>query len=208
MKLILTPWKALLLSSVERAEESVTLVAPYIKAGIAAEIIARAAKRSLEVRVSTRCKVDNFAARVSDVEALAHFHRELPNSVRLDNRLHAKVFVFDRALAYIGSSNLTSAGLERNYESVIEVADIEGASHVNDEMMSLWSSSHPVTNDVLDDQRHKVALRIRSSPSPATDEGLFYNIPEFPLSPAQDVIHNDAVLNEAEDSPTISMNVY
>ena len=67
--LILTPWQTMLLDALRQAQDEVILVSPFIKAPIAATLVAAADRPGVRVRTLTRFKTEDFAAGVSDLDA-------------------------------------------------------------------------------------------------------------------------------------------
>lgn len=62
----------------------------------------------------------------------------LPASSRSEKRLvHAKVYIIDGKIAYLGSLNFTYRGFHGNYESLIEVSDEAAVRKIADELASL-----------------------------------------------------------------------
>lgn len=119
-------------------------------------------RRDIRVRTVTRCKVTDFAAGASDMDAvyaLSGLHEADERfEVRIDNLLHAKIFVFDERIAYIGSSNITFSGLQRNYEAVVAIEDGEFLGNLTKEAERYWHGATPASTEMLDG----AVVRLRS----------------------------------------------
>lgn len=97
----------------------IRIICPFIKS--------RALERLLrhnpnEVQVITRFNLADFAAGVSDVEALRKL-LDYQAQVRGVRNLHAKLYIFGESRAIITSCNLTDAALDRNHELGVIVED-------------------------------------------------------------------------------------
>ena len=86
---------------------------------------------SVEVSVLTDLSPMNVAQASTDPTAIGHLSAALP-VVRVFHlpRLHAKVYVQDDDRAIVGSGNLTSGGLDLNYEYGLSVRDSETAAAI------------------------------------------------------------------------------
>jgi len=85
---------------------------------------------SIDVTIVSRWRPDDLVAKVSDLSVYKQC-QELGWTFKVDERLHSKLFLIDSSVAFIGSSNLTGAGLglteKSNFElsTKIEVTDID-----------------------------------------------------------------------------------
>lgn len=85
----------------------------------------------------TNLRADSILAGALDVKALKIFQASL-NDLKLVTlpRLHAKVYIVDRALAIVGSANLTSSALDTNYEYSVGIRDPAIVGQIYDDMLS------------------------------------------------------------------------
>jgi dsRNA-specific ribonuclease len=142
--LILTPWQSTLLDAFRNARHEIVVVSPFIKAPIAATVVAAADRAGIRVRTLTRFKTEDFAAGVSDLDAVwmlsSHVGgREAAFEARVDNKLHAKIYLVDREMAFVGSSNLTFSGLMRNYEACLLTRDPAVLAQIGDQVDAYWA---------------------------------------------------------------------
>lgn len=113
-KTVTTPLRTELIEHCSNARNSISLCAPFVKQDVICDIISSKLSSSV-IKLVTRISLESFHRKASDSEALQIV---LTNNGEVYNvsNLHAKIFIFDDAECYITSANLTSSGLERNYE--------------------------------------------------------------------------------------------
>jgi hypothetical protein len=145
MEFVFTPWKGRLIEDLRGAQQEVILVCPYITKVIADEIFDAVANRGVEVRTVSRFERAEFHAGSSDLDA--HFalsgtstsHGQSGSfELRSLSKVHAKMFVIDRRIAYVGSSNLTFSGLLRNYEGTVRIVGEEEVAPLRREILDVW----------------------------------------------------------------------
>lgn len=180
MRLLLNPWKETFSRRVSEAKESIVLVSPFMKFNIISSIYRETANTNVQVRTVTRCKVADFCAGASDIDclyALGGMDGSSDNlQLRIDNNLHAKIFIFDGRIAYVGSSNLTFSGLQRNYEAVIEISDEEAVRHIAEECASYWLRAKPVVQSDLIETVRKVRNLSREARTQRDREEHLYSL--------------------------------
>ena len=176
--LILTPWRATLIEALLAAQRSAFIISPFIKNPIAAQIIGALDRRGVTVRTITRFKPEDFAAGVSDLDASwmlsAHTEsRQAGFDLRTDDRLHAKIYLIDGNLAYIGSSNLTFSGLMRNYEACVRTDDPALIAHLQNELDAYWERCIPRP---ISDFKEMVAVLGRAVGRARTRKSIFMTL--------------------------------
>jgi len=97
------------------------IATPFIKRveaqGVCRRLLSLKSAKEPRVRLITDLRADNVLTGSLDMDAIRTFQKELRNcEVITLPHFHAKVYVFDTSLAVIGSANLTTAGLDSNYE--------------------------------------------------------------------------------------------
>lgn len=106
----------LLTRAAAAATSDVRLIAPFIKADVAGQLLS-AVPEGVPVSVITRWRPDEVAAGVSDLEVFDRVRERAGARLLICPPLHAKLYVFGVGLCYVGSANLTGAALEgRNLE--------------------------------------------------------------------------------------------
>lgn len=144
MDYIFTPWKSQLLEDLGRAKRHVLLVSPFIKSSIARDIYRTLAGQNVTVHTISRFSKSEFLSGASDIEA----HYVLSgrgngitlarHELRSLSNLHAKIFIIDWEIAYVGSSNLTFSGLLRNYEGTVRLTGEEQVRPLRERFEKLW----------------------------------------------------------------------
>lgn len=145
MEFVFTPWKGKLIEDLRSAQREVILVCPYITKVIADEIFEAVANRGVEVKTISRFERAEFHAGSSDLDA--HYalsgignSRKLSGSFELRSlsKVHAKMFLIDCRIAYVGSSNLTFSGLLRNYEGTVRIVGEENVAPLRRDILDVW----------------------------------------------------------------------
>ena len=98
-------------ASIEDADE-LRIICPFIKDGALKNLMRRKPRK---IQVITRFNLADFAAGVSDVNALQRL-LDAGATVRGVKNLHAKLYIFGESRAIITSANLTEAAMARNHE--------------------------------------------------------------------------------------------
>lgn len=106
------------------------------------KVFRKLAEKGVEIRV--------LHAGVPSAAALVELKRELPErlTIRRCPRLHSKAVIIDSARMYLGSANLTGAGLgakadgRRNFELGIWTSDPILIDGVLSQFNALWESRH------------------------------------------------------------------
>jgi hypothetical protein len=109
-----------LASSLAEAEASVTMIAPFISRPAFDKLIG-VIRPCVPVEVITRWLPSEVARGVSDPSILEFEGDREQFTVRLLNALHAKIYIVDERVAFVGSANLTNAGLGLDQPCNIEV---------------------------------------------------------------------------------------
>lgn len=114
IQLINFPLKDKFYDLVAEADERIRLCAPFVKQDIVSSIYENK-KPDVQIDIISNFNLANFYNGSSDIEA---FKIIIKNGGKVFNyqSLHAKVYIFDNKYSLITSSNLTTAGFERNYE--------------------------------------------------------------------------------------------
>lgn len=150
MEYVFTPWKNRLLEDLQTAREEVVLISPFIKTSVAREIYQILANKGVHVRTVSRFSKSEFLSGASDIDA--HFmladgseRSKAKYELRSLSNVHAKIFVIDWRIAYVGSSNLTFSGLLRNYEGTVRLTGEQEIAPLKRRFCELWNGLRPVT---------------------------------------------------------------
>jgi len=163
-----TPWEKIFLEKVHCARRIIRIACPFIKLRNIRLMLATMQTQNdvpLRIELLTRLNVRDCRSYVHDISAMKLLlDNPLANScdiyVRINNRLHAKLYIFDNAEAFVTSSNLTYAGFNRNLEIALASTRPEVLSATVDHFQILFRNGSPLTHDVLSDvaTRHRTAL--------------------------------------------------
>ena len=141
MRSIKSPWQATFDEFVDGIRESALIAAPYITR----QPIERLADRlrspdSVRLDVLTSLDAPSMCNGAVDVAALAWLCEQVPNAnVRHLANLHAKAYVADADVAIVGSANLTTGGLRRNYELGVYITEPQAVSDIADDLREYGS---------------------------------------------------------------------
>jgi|LWDU01.1.fsa_nt_gi hypothetical protein len=117
-------------NSLRECKNSIIILSAFIKHNAFEWFKEQIESIDIEVIVVARWRLDDLIAKVSDLSIYRQC-QELGWTFKVDERLHSKLFLIDSSIAFIGSSNLTGAGLglteKSNFElsTKIEVTDID-----------------------------------------------------------------------------------
>jgi HKD family nuclease len=128
IELYRSPWRSQFEKALDQVRRELIIATPFIKRSEAQYVCSRllSVKRRREphTRIITDLRAQSVLAGSLDVEALKTFKNALTGCEVLTlPHLHAKVYVFDNSLAIVGSANLTTAGLDCNYEYGVGIRD-------------------------------------------------------------------------------------
>ena len=151
MRSIKSPWQATFDEFVDGIRESALIAAPYITW----QPIERLADRlrspnSVRLDVLTSLDAPSMCSGAVDAAALAWLCERIPNAnVRHLANLHAKAYVADADVAIVGSANLTTGGLRRNYELGVYITEPQAVSDIADDLREYGRLGVSVPADAL-----------------------------------------------------------
>jgi len=122
IQLIEPPWSDTFYKLVSDARNSVWFIVPFIKQDIMDEVLHNL-HNSVELRILTRIDKETFAKKTSDKEALIAAASRPRSEIRIIGNLHAKVYIFDKKVAIIGSQNLSKWGMADAIELGLIIED-------------------------------------------------------------------------------------
>jgi hypothetical protein len=136
-----SPWRSYFEGAIQNAKTEITIVTPFIKMAEATRICeivdGLGLSQTLRINVMTNLKSESVLAGVLDIGALKVFQASTRNLELVTlPQLHAKVYIIDRALAIVGSGNLTSSALDTNYEYSVGIKDLTSVSQIYNDMRS------------------------------------------------------------------------
>jgi ribonuclease III len=164
-RLIYSPWMTRFLTAVSKVEKEMLLLSPFVKKSLVEPMLLALPDTGIDIRLVTRFSTQNFQQLSSDFSALQLLrHRPVatgPTSVYKLNRLHAKVYIFDRRFVFLGSSNLSVSGFDRNFEMAIALDNPGFAEQIYADLERYGALGMPLNDSHFEEMR--ATLRIPSS---------------------------------------------
>ncbi len=116
---------------VKKSEVSIKLCSPFVKQNTVDEIYENK-KNHTQLSLITNINLMNFYKKSSDISALQTINAN-KGFVYNFQRLHAKIYIFDDQYSIITSANLTTSGLNKNYEYGIYIDEKEIVTKICDD---------------------------------------------------------------------------
>ena len=153
MKLYSSPIRAGLSEVLDRTRDELFLASPYVKTNEMEWLLSRMSKRRANlrrVRLVTDIRSENVLSGSLDLEALELLLDGERNAQVINlPRLHAKVYIADACFALVTSANLTSPGLQFNYEYGVGIDDPEEVHFIRRDLESYSLLGGFVSREVL-----------------------------------------------------------
>lgn len=139
-------WREQLSCFLNEVKSEIMIVCPYIREA-EANFVTNELSQKAQVLTLTSLQVDSIvtgALEINGIRALANFS---PNSRAINlPKLHAKVLVADAARAIVTSANLTSSGIDNNYEYGISVRGTRPVAKILSDLDMYGSIGAPISN--------------------------------------------------------------
>lgn len=153
MRLCITPLREVVGQIVASAKKDLLLASPYIKRTEAEWVLAMVppARRScLRTMVLTDLRSDNVLSGGLDVDALLCLSTGFSQArVVTLPRLHAKVYVADARMALVTSANLTSSGLDTNFEYGVCTDDSQYVCQIREDLEAYARLGSPLDEQTI-----------------------------------------------------------
>lgn len=109
-------WRGELRGFLQKAKSELILVCPYIRES-EAKFVTGELSEKIRIFTFTSLSADSITSDALEIRGIERLARFSPESKAINlPRLHAKIFVADNLQAIITSANLTTSGIDRNYE--------------------------------------------------------------------------------------------
>ena len=166
-RLIDRGWDSEFTEALNHDSSYLRIICPFIKSAAIGRLLLHHPDR---VRVITRFNLQDFAAGVSDVDALRQL-LDANGRVRGIKNLHAKLYVFGKSRAIVTSANLTEAALTKNHEFGLITDDTEAVRNCLGYFDRLWQRGKPdVSGDEIENWDMMVnEYRLKGGSLRATD---------------------------------------
>jgi dsRNA-specific ribonuclease/HKD family nuclease len=172
-----TPWEAAFLSRVHLAKRLVRIACPFIKLRNTRLILACLSEvkgAPIHLQVLTRLNARDCRSQVHDVAAIQLLldnpvRTQCSIDLRMDNSLHAKVYIFDDEEAIVSSSNLTYAGFYRNLEVALATTRADTVQSVVAHFSELFHRAQRISQNEITDIRKQLRTLLPIAPESYLD---------------------------------------
>lgn len=141
-KLLIGTWDDLFVKELTSCSKCIRIISPFISID-AIGLLTPALNNGVSVRLITRLNDRDFLADVSSIDALLAFNLNGGEICGQSRSLHSKIYVFDDTRGVVTSSNLTTAGLQRNSEIGVYVDTPALVNELVEHFEKLWKELSP-----------------------------------------------------------------
>ena len=159
-----TPWEDAFLTRIRSARSVIRIACPFIKLRNIRLILSCIHRevQPIRLQVLTRLNARDCRAFVHDIAAMYllldnPLGKACDVQLRMDNSLHAKLYIFDDRETIVTSSNLTYAAFYRNREVALATSGSGIVKATVEHFSQLFSRSEPITLAMLDEVRGKLS---------------------------------------------------
>lgn len=167
--------KKFLLESQE-VKNDLLLVSPFIKLSFVKPFLMALNNNNIKITVVTRFSKQHFISFGSDIESLYLLNKRpaVPGDTEIYrlNRLHAKIYIFDRAKIYFGSSNLSIAGMDRNLEFSGEIIDEKYTQIILEELTKNGAFLNKISEQNINEMLDELKIVKRSITDPFEEQNI------------------------------------
>jgi hypothetical protein len=140
-------------SSLQQCSNSIVILSAFIKHNAFEWLRKQITNTDIEVIVVARWRLDDLVVKVSDLSVYKQC-QELGWTFKVDERLHAKLFLIDSSVAFVGSSNLTGAGLGLTEKSNFELSTKTKVTDIDvDKVHKYLDSCRTMTDDLYNQMK-------------------------------------------------------
>jgi len=140
-------------SSLQQCRHSIVILSAFIKHNAFEWLKEQVENTDIKVVVVARWRLGDLLAKVSDLSVYKQC-QELGWTFKVDERLHAKLFLIDSSVAFVGSSNLTGAGLGLTEKSNFELSTKTEVTDIDiDKVHKYIDSCRAMTDDLYNQMK-------------------------------------------------------
>ncbi len=140
-------------SSLQQCRHSIVILSAFIKHNAFEWLKEQVENTDIKVVVVARWRLGDLIAKVSDLSVYKQC-QELGWTFKVDERLHAKLFLIDSSVAFVGSSNLTGAGLGLTEKSNFELSTKTEVTDIDiDKVHKYIDSCRAMTDDLYNQMK-------------------------------------------------------
>jgi phosphatidylserine/phosphatidylglycerophosphate/cardiolipin synthase-like enzyme len=142
-----------LMTCIQKAKKSIKILSPYLSVSEVNEICAKNSRGLIDIAIITSASYDNLE-KFWQVDAL----KNLISSAKKENGeyehtanfksvffkadfFHAKLYIIDDEIAFAGSINFTSKGMEKSHETCVTIKDIDTVKSLSKYYDGLFSTN-------------------------------------------------------------------
>lgn len=137
-EVINSPWKDNFFEYIGNSWDSIKICSPFVKKEVVYEIYERK-RENVKLELITNFNITSFFKGASDIDAMEKI-LDKNDKVKNYQSLHAKIYIFDSKFAIVTSANLTTSGLQRNYEYGVISDDDYFIKKVNNDYNTILNS--------------------------------------------------------------------
>lgn len=148
-----SPWRHRFKDFLKEVSSNLLVASPFIKVDEAKWLIdnlSTVSSSTINLQILTNLKSESVLSKSLDIEALLYLinYNDRTSIINLP-RLHAKVYIADDRKAIITSANLTSPGLDSNFEYGIGLSDEGIVQHIKTDIEDYSKLGNPVSKEIL-----------------------------------------------------------
>lgn len=150
IELYSSPWRHRFKDFLKGINNQLLVATPFIKIDEAKWLLDTISSTAINLQILTDLRSDSVLSKALDIGALLYLITYHDKTVILNlPRLHAKVYIADDKKAIITSANLTSPGLDSNFEYGIGLADNVVVQRIKADIDNYSRLGNPVSKEVL-----------------------------------------------------------
>ncbi len=149
-----SPWRHRFKEFLKEVNSDLIVATPFMKVDEAKWLVDNlwTVSSSVNLQILTNLKSESVLSKSLDIEALLYLinYNDRASVINLP-RLHAKVYIADDKKAIITSANLTSQGLDSNFEYGIGLSDSVVVQRIKSDIEDYSKLGNPVSKEVLNE---------------------------------------------------------
>lgn len=121
MKLYVEHLHEVLFTALSKSEESIQIISPFLTDDTVDTLCGIITQNKVSCTLITRFSPDDMVKGSNSMDALEQLLEVGASVYDKGAQLHAKIYIIDNKLAFVGSANFTHSGLEKNYEIFVSI---------------------------------------------------------------------------------------
>jgi len=137
--------------ALETAQKTLIIFSAFVKSQAFEWLVPQIIDKHLKVKIMARWDINDLLSGVSDLSIYERC-KELNWEFRVNTALHSKLYLIDSSIGYLGSNNLTGAGLGLNTNNNIEFSTEIRPNMGDLQKIDKYLNSSTLMNDELYDE--------------------------------------------------------